>query len=75
MYIPRNWEFGSALAKLQNFGREGGCSNPLPSRYATVLHSISNHIIEITQKASDEGKTNMSFHDEYLLDHCPDTVL
>jgi hypothetical protein len=24
MYIPRNWEFGSALAKLRNFGRGGG---------------------------------------------------
>jgi hypothetical protein len=24
MYIQRNWEFGSALAKLRNFGRVGG---------------------------------------------------
>jgi hypothetical protein len=24
MYIPRNWEFGSALAKLRNFGAGGG---------------------------------------------------
>jgi hypothetical protein len=24
VYIPRNWEFGSALAKLQNFGGEWG---------------------------------------------------
>jgi hypothetical protein len=28
MYIPRNWEFSSALSKLRNFG--GGVLNPLP---------------------------------------------
>jgi hypothetical protein len=33
MYFPRNWEFGSALSKLQNFG--GGFEPPPPSRYAT----------------------------------------
>jgi hypothetical protein len=27
MYIPRNWEFGSALSKRQNFG---GVSTPPP---------------------------------------------
>jgi hypothetical protein len=27
IYIPRNWEFGSALAKLWNFGG-GGVSTP-----------------------------------------------
>jgi hypothetical protein len=31
-YIPQNWEFGSALPKLQNFG---GWLNP-PPPYATV---------------------------------------
>jgi hypothetical protein len=25
MYFPRNWEFGSALSKLRNFGGGGGC--------------------------------------------------
>jgi hypothetical protein len=36
MYIPRNWEFGSALAKLRNF--EGGLnpSTPSPLRYTTA---------------------------------------
>jgi hypothetical protein len=35
MYFPRNWEFGSALSKLRNFG-EGGLNPPtLPS---TVSH-------------------------------------
>jgi hypothetical protein len=29
MYIPRNFEFGSALSKLRNFG--GGGVNPPPS--------------------------------------------
>jgi hypothetical protein len=32
-YIPRNWEFGSALAKLRNFG--GGVKLPNPR---SVLH-------------------------------------
>jgi hypothetical protein len=35
MYIPRNWEFGSALAKLRNFG---GCLTPKPlSPHCTPL--------------------------------------
>jgi hypothetical protein len=35
MYIPRNWEFGSALAKLWKFGGRG--FEPIkPPRYATV---------------------------------------
>jgi hypothetical protein len=34
MYFPRNWEFGSALLKLENFG---GLKSPNhPPRYATV---------------------------------------
>jgi hypothetical protein len=36
MYIPRNWEFGSVLTKLRNFGG-GGMKLPNPPRYATVL--------------------------------------
>jgi hypothetical protein len=32
MYIPRNWEFGSALSKLRNFGWRG----LTPPRYTTV---------------------------------------
>jgi hypothetical protein len=37
MYFPRNWEFGSALSKLGNFGGGLGLNprNP-PSRYVTV---------------------------------------
>jgi hypothetical protein len=27
MYIPRNWEFGSALAKLRKFGGGGSSTN------------------------------------------------
>jgi hypothetical protein len=35
MYFPWNWEFGSALSKLQNFGG-GGLKPPTPHpRYAT----------------------------------------
>jgi hypothetical protein len=29
MYIPRNWEFGSALLKIRNLG-EGGFEPPKP---------------------------------------------
>jgi hypothetical protein len=29
MYIPRNWEFGSALVKLRKFGGGGGVEPPL----------------------------------------------
>jgi hypothetical protein len=36
MYFPRNWEFGSALSKLLNFGGgEGVFEPPNPPRYAT----------------------------------------
>jgi hypothetical protein len=36
MYFPRNWEFGSALSKLRNFG--GGGLNPPnpPPGYASA---------------------------------------
>jgi hypothetical protein len=35
MYLPRNWEFGSAFSKLRNFGG-GGLNIPTPPpRYAT----------------------------------------
>jgi hypothetical protein len=37
MYIPRNWEFGSALAKLHNFGRGGGL-NPLKPPFGKPLY-------------------------------------
>jgi hypothetical protein len=37
MNFPRNWEFGSASSKLQNFGGGGVFKRPKsPSRYATV---------------------------------------
>jgi hypothetical protein len=38
MYIPQNWEFGSALAKLWNF-RGGVLNSPLPGmplKYGTL---------------------------------------
>jgi hypothetical protein len=34
MYCPRNWEFGSALSTLRNFGG-GGFEPHNPSRHAT----------------------------------------
>jgi hypothetical protein len=36
MYFPRNWEFGSALSKLRNFGGGGGWIPQIPLRYATA---------------------------------------
>jgi hypothetical protein len=33
MYFPRNWEFGSALSKLQNWGGGGG-------RYAAAAEQL-----------------------------------
>jgi hypothetical protein len=40
MYFPRNWEFGSALSKLQNFGG-GGLKPQTPLRYATGCHPVA----------------------------------
>jgi hypothetical protein len=37
MYIPRNWEFGSALSRLINFGGGGGMVEHPHPRYATDL--------------------------------------
>jgi hypothetical protein len=42
MYIPRNWEFGSAFSKLRNFGG-GGVNSPTPPRYATALTVVGNY--------------------------------
>ena len=36
MYFPRNWEFGSALSKLRNFG--GGLKTPTPLPPPSVRH-------------------------------------
>ena len=41
MYFPRNWEFGSDLSKLRNFG--GGLNTPTPPRYATDILQVSKH--------------------------------
>ena len=42
MYFPRNWEFGSALSKLRNFG--GGFEHPKQPPPPLVCHcSASSH--------------------------------
>jgi hypothetical protein len=54
MYISQNWEFGSALAKLRNFG--GGFEPPkVPLRYANGgksqlwwIVSWSDHLIQLS---------------------------
>jgi hypothetical protein len=48
MYFPWNWEFGSALSKLQNFGAVGGLLKPLPLQYATAFHA--NMLLRTRQK-------------------------
>ena len=37
MYFPRNWEFGSALSKLRNFGGGGGFEHPQTPPLGTPL--------------------------------------
>jgi hypothetical protein len=37
MYFQRNWEFGSALSKLQNFGGGGGVEPPRCAPATTVF--------------------------------------
>jgi hypothetical protein len=43
MYFPWNWEFGSDLSKVRNFGGggEGGLNPPTPPRYATGMDIIN----------------------------------
>jgi hypothetical protein len=47
MYIPRNWEFGQAFSKLQNFG--GGGLNPpnTPPGYASASASCLEAAVSI----------------------------
>jgi len=40
MNFPRNWEFGSALSKLRNFGGEGVSSPKTPPLGAPLLCSV-----------------------------------
>jgi hypothetical protein len=45
MYIQRNWEFGSALSKLRNFGGPGGLiPNPLSVRHCSVVNCVCVHV-------------------------------
>jgi hypothetical protein len=46
MYFPWNWEFGSALSKLRNFGREVEYLKPAPSvRHWLALKQFSRHFV------------------------------
>jgi hypothetical protein len=46
MYIPRNWEFGSDVAKLRNFG--GEFKHPPPP---AVCHCATEKTLVLVQKA------------------------
>jgi hypothetical protein len=47
MCIPRNWEFGSALAKLRNFELGLNPQTPSPLRYTTALAVWTDRIYNI----------------------------
>jgi hypothetical protein len=58
MYIPRNWEFGSALAKLRNFGGGGGFESPPKTPYfGTPLLHVTKFIpkTEFTLETNHES--------------------
>jgi hypothetical protein len=58
MYIPRIWEFGSALSKLRNFVRGGVWTpKPPPPRYAAVTNYINEQLVWIL------GYTLYNIHD------------
>jgi hypothetical protein len=44
MYFPRNWEFGSALSKLWNFGGGGWTPQTTPSVHHWLQSSIANRL-------------------------------
>jgi hypothetical protein len=43
MYIPRNWEFGWALAKLRNFGEKGVWPPPPSLRHCLFSENAVEH--------------------------------
>jgi hypothetical protein len=49
MYIPWNWEFGSALAKLRNWG-EGGVEPPPPLDTPLEWKADKNHMLTNTRR-------------------------
>jgi hypothetical protein len=55
MYFPRNWEFGLALSKLQNFGGGFETHKPTP-RYATAptykLITVFRLTVEVVREES-----------------------
>jgi hypothetical protein len=64
MYFPRNWEFGSALSKLWNFGG-GGVEPPNPPGYATADFwyfdvRYNNISVSISSSESDSELSAMS---------------
>jgi hypothetical protein len=46
MYFPLNWEFGSDLSKLRNFGGGGVLDLPTPPRYATDMQKRHGNVFE-----------------------------
>jgi hypothetical protein len=45
MYFPRNWEFGSALPKLRNFG-VGGLGTPLEVRQLPYAYCLTKYVFQ-----------------------------
>jgi hypothetical protein len=54
MYFPRNWEFGSALSKLRNFGGWGRFEPPKPPLGTPLLGAIApwkNNVLKVKHLA------------------------
>jgi hypothetical protein len=52
IYFLRNWQFGSALSKLRNFGGEGGLNPPTPP---SVRHWFTACISLLTMRDENES--------------------
>jgi hypothetical protein len=61
MYFPRNWEFGSALSKLCNFGAVRGVE-PQPPRYATATHKRKQYTKQLKTIQNIENKNTKKKH-------------
>jgi hypothetical protein len=61
VYFPRNWEFGSALSKLRNFGGRG--FEP-PNGPLSVRHWPQIYLISCTERINDVCHTRATLSQE-----------
>jgi hypothetical protein len=55
MCFPRNWEFGSALSKIQNFGGGGFALPKHPPRYVIVAYILWNDYFSSVAQHTKSG--------------------